>query len=251
MLIAFQPILPFMLVLHLTLTLIALTPICEGFMRTLCGANEIVTEADKNYLEPLFEEVYSEAMCKYPSISKKIKLYKSKEVMPNAYALGSNTIVLTKGAIETFSSDELKGVIAHELGHIAHGDTKMTLVIFANNIIVWSILLIVNALLSMTANISRMFGDNAVGYKVMIWIKKVVLFLLTQIVLVIIAFGSRGSEYLADEFAYNIGYGIELIKVLTTLSRMDFKKETSILSVLKESHPDLEYRIARLEQMQY
>ena len=111
----FKEALPLMLTLHIILLFFALTPVCEALMRMLCGTNRIVTEADKKYLQPLFEEVYKETKEKYPSISKNIQLFKSKEVVPNAYALGSNTIVLTKGAIETFSSDELKGVIAHEL----------------------------------------------------------------------------------------------------------------------------------------
>ena len=42
----------------------------------------------------------------------------------NAFAIGRNTIAVTMGAIETFSSDELKGIIAHEFGHLSNGDTN-------------------------------------------------------------------------------------------------------------------------------
>ena len=40
----------------------------------------------------------------------------------NAMAFGTRSIGLTEGAFRTFSNEELKGVISHELGHIHHHD---------------------------------------------------------------------------------------------------------------------------------
>ncbi|WCL50072.1 M48 family metallopeptidase [Leptospira sp. GIMC2001] len=49
----------------------------------------------------------------------------------NAFAAGYNpgdaVIGVTKGAIETFSRDEMQGVIAHEFSHILNGDMKMNI----------------------------------------------------------------------------------------------------------------------------
>ncbi len=51
----------------------------------------------------------------------------------NAFAIGTNennsAVVLTKGIIETLDSSELEAVIAHEVAHIVHQDTKLMMVI--------------------------------------------------------------------------------------------------------------------------
>ncbi len=51
----------------------------------------------------------------------------------NAFAVGTNkkncAVVLTKGLIETLDSSELEAVIAHEVAHIVHRDTKLMMVI--------------------------------------------------------------------------------------------------------------------------
>ncbi|HDR5277533.1 TPA: M48 family metalloprotease [Bacillus thuringiensis] len=40
------------------------------------------------------------------------------EPFPNAYALGSKTICVTKGLLKTANEEELAGVLAHEIGHV-------------------------------------------------------------------------------------------------------------------------------------
>lgn len=51
----------------------------------------------------------------------------------NAFAVGTNkensAVVLTRGLIETLDSSELEAVIAHEVAHIVHQDTKLMMVI--------------------------------------------------------------------------------------------------------------------------
>lgn len=46
--------------------------------------------------------------------------------MPNAFVFGrtnkSATLTLTRGLLNSLSQDEVKGVIAHEIGHIKHND---------------------------------------------------------------------------------------------------------------------------------
>jgi len=46
--------------------------------------------------------------------------------MPNAFVFGrtnkSATLTLTRGLLNTLTKDEVKGVIAHEIGHIKHND---------------------------------------------------------------------------------------------------------------------------------
>jgi len=69
-------------------------------------------------------------------IKNKVKIPKIMIVntaMPNAFVFGrtnrSATLGLTQGLLNTLSQDEVKGVIAHEVGHLKHNDmVVMTLV---------------------------------------------------------------------------------------------------------------------------
>ena len=68
---------------------------------------------------------------------------------------------------------------------------------------------------------------------------------------VIMSLNSRRSEYLADGFAYRIGFGVNLINALYLLKQMDMGGKMSIKDRLMSSHPYLADRIARLENMDY
>ena len=49
----------------------------------------------------------------------------------NAFAAGWSTkdaaVAVTRGSLETFSRDELQGVIAHEFSHVFHGDMRLNI----------------------------------------------------------------------------------------------------------------------------
>ena len=55
------------------------------------------------------------------------KIYYLPSAMPNAFATGRDpqhgVVALSKGLMEQLNSEEISGVIAHELGHIRHRDT--------------------------------------------------------------------------------------------------------------------------------
>lgn len=51
----------------------------------------------------------------------------------NAFAIGTNknncAVILTKGLVETLDNSELEAVIAHEVAHIVHQDTKLMMIV--------------------------------------------------------------------------------------------------------------------------
>lgn len=200
---------------------LALSPIGETIVRLMEGAKPIQTQEDKDYLLPIFEEVYEEAKEFSPNINKGIELYVTDSMAVNAFAIGRKTVALTRGAIYTFSPDELKGILAHELGHMVNGDTKALLIKLIGNgffsIIIFALRIIVNIL----ENISLMIGHKNIVLAVISFITIISrIFMDLSIVAfifigdVIIALNSRYSEYLADEYAYLIGYGEDLKKLL-------------------------------------
>jgi heat shock protein HtpX len=60
------------------------------------------------------------------------KIYIIPEATPNAFATGRNpdhgSVAVTQGLLSILNREQLKGVIAHELGHIRHRDTLIMVV---------------------------------------------------------------------------------------------------------------------------
>ncbi len=236
---------------------LALSPIGESVVRLMEGANPILTQEDKDYLLPLFEEVYEEAKNFSPNINKDIKLYITDSMSVNAFAVGRKTVAVTRGAISAFTKDELKGVLAHELGHMANGDTKALLIKLVGNGFFSLIILVLRLILNIIHIIPTVLGRKNIiilTYGFIAFLAKV----LFEIVIfatiffgdVIIALNSRYSEYLADEYAYLIGFGDDLKNALYLLSKISLPRKISLTERLKSSHPYISARIERLENLQ-
>lgn len=231
---------------------IALSPVGEYILRLSQGARLVGTRQEREYLMPLFEDVYQAAMVKQPRLSRKIKLYMEDAMHVNAYAVGRNTVVVTKGAMEAFSEDELKGVLAHEFGHLAHGDTKALLLNVVGNGLFTVIILIMRVCI-FVCNLmyAALDSSGALGIFVTIvrFIFDIGIFLFLALGQIILAIDSRRGEYRADAFAYHAGYGEELTQALYLLQNISMNQKVSLFERLKSSHPNLAARITRLEMM--
>ena len=76
----------------------------------------------------------------------------------NAYTYGRKTVCLTEGLLER-SDDEIKGVIAHEIGHIVNHDTDLLQVVNVANVYVTIYALIIAAIV-----LFYKFSFKAVGW---------------------------------------------------------------------------------------
>lgn len=235
---------------------LALSPVGEVIVRIMEGARPIHTQDDKDYLLPIFEEVYEEAKNYTPNINQDIELYVTDSMAVNAFAVGRKTVAVTRGAIYAFSEDELKGILAHELGHMANGDTKALLIQLVGNgffsLIIFALRLIMN-IIQMISN--ALSGKNVVILVIAFvaffsrLLIDVSIFLLLFIGDVIIALNSRYSEYLADEYSYLIGFGEDLKSALYVISKISMPRKATLTERLKASHPYTSARIERLENM--
>ncbi len=231
--------------------LIALSPVGEVLLRFIEKVRPISTREEKEYLLPLFEEVYENAKQKDTKLNSNIKLYIIDNMYVNAFAIGRKTIAVTMGAIQTFSQDELKGVIAHEFGHLSNGDTKALLLSTIGNgiftiliFILRIIMLITEVVFSLTripfldvfAVIARFLFD--IGVIIFSYVSEIIL-----------SINSRQNELWADKFAFDIGYGEELIDSLHILQKISLPHNMSILDRLRASHPNTAKRIEQLENL--
>lgn len=233
---------------------IALSPVGESLLRIIEGANPIYTQEDKDYLLPIFEEVYEEAKTQIPTLNNKIQLFISESMSINAFAVGRKTIAVTRGAIYGLNTEELKGVLAHEFGHMAHGDTKALLIhIIGNGIfsIIISVIQLCRRIIEFILAIFNSDNVAATSMWLICWIMGIIIDLYIIIFInignIIISLNNRQSEYYADEFAYSIGYGEELKNALYALAKISLSGKVSLKERLLSSHPHIRARIQRLE----
>ena len=113
--------------------------------------------------------------------------------MPNAFVFGrtskSATMTLTRGLLGTLTKDEVRGVIAHEIGHIKHNDMVVMTVISVIPTIAYFI-----ALSTMFGGRTRDHGGSAM----LIGVGAFAVYFITNL---LILYFSRLREFYADDFA--------------------------------------------------
>lgn len=241
--------------------LIALSPVGEWILRVQNGCKKIKRKEQIAIVEPIFNEVYAKAKEIYPELSDDITLYvKSKrkknddEEGPNAFAAGRKTICITEDLLNQ-PEEQIKAVLGHEFGHLAHRDTDIVLVITVGNMIITAIIsyvllicAIFRALFGFMSQGKDDGGAGLVGVLVtafFILIINLMNRLWSQIGVWLCMKSSRSNEYLADEFSFNLGYGVPLCEFLDEVAG-DCKAE-GLFAALASSHPDTDDRISRLQ----
>lgn len=210
----------------------------------------------------LVEMVYDFARkAKLPKMPE-VGIYDSPEV--NAFATGPTKsralVAVSSGLLQKMNRDELEGVIAHEVAHIANGDmVTMTLIQGVINTLVLILARIISVAVSQNFD-ER--GRPAIQFG---------LYLALQIVLsilgsIVVNYFSRAREYRADSGGARLAGKDKMLSALKALSRMygpvelREEREHESLAALKISgrpakslaalfatHPPLPERIQALE----
>lgn len=224
------------------------------------GAKE-VTQGEAPELFGMVAELTSKASLPMP------KIYMMENDTPNAFATGRNpehsAVAVTTGIVRILSRDELMGVIGHELSHIKHRD-----------ILISTIAATMAGAISMLATMARwgaIFGggrsdeeEGGGGGNILV-VLLVSIFASIAAMLVQMAI-SRSREYLADEGGAHLAHPLSLAKALGKLEvaahRIPMQANPStahmfivnplrgggVLSLFS-THPPIENRIAKLEEM--
>ena len=244
------------LIVYVASVIMALSPIGEFILRVQNGCRKITDAADINRLEPLFREVYYKAKKANPMISSDVRLFINDDEAPNAFATGRKTMCVTRGLL-SHSDEEIKATLGHEFGHLAHKDTDRILVVSVGNTIITIIFMIIqvciiiaNVLVAIASVFSRHGALIAIFNALVTFLSLIVLRGLMKLWT---AFGvalcmktSRGNEYQADEFSFNLGYGNDLCRLLATFGDV---KSKGLFASLASSHPQSSDRIARLVEL--
>ncbi|MBO1518324.1 zinc metalloprotease HtpX [Oceanisphaera pacifica] len=113
----------------------------------------------------------------------------------NAFAAGWNKdnalVAVTSGLLSKLTRSEVQAVIAHEVGHILHGDSKLTLYVG----ILANVILTLTNIFAHVFLFSRSRNSNANKAKMLLMVLNFVLPLITQVLYLYL---SRSREYMAD-----------------------------------------------------
>ena len=194
--------------------------------------------------------------------------------MPNAFATGRNAdhavVCATRGIMRRLENDELEGVLAHEMSHVAHKDVQVMTIA--------SFLAIIAALLVRLAFYSELFGggrrsndQNALPIMFILMIVSAVVYAISFLLIRLL---SRYRELSADRSGALLtgqpsALKSALVKVTGQIGRIPTKdlrtsqplnqfffapamhlSGKSGLGNLFSTHPSLERRLAELDKIQ-
>ncbi|MBI2173488.1 MAG: M48 family metalloprotease [Candidatus Aenigmarchaeota archaeon] len=145
---------------------------------------------------PWLHEMLDE-LCKKAKLKKKPRLHIVNDSTPNAFAFGrtrsSSFIALHTGLLESLNKDEIKSVLAHEVGHIKHNDIVLITIASMIPIFVYYLIIAIGSI----ASRSRNDDDNGISF-IFIWIGAYIAQFFTYL---LVLYLSRVREFYADAFA--------------------------------------------------
>ena len=234
---------------------VALSPLGEYIVRKQTKCSEIKDESVRNFIEPIFREVLGKARQVNPEIPDDVELYMNDSEDVNAFATGRKTVCVTRGMLQQ-DPEMIRATLGHEMGHLAHHDTDLILVVTVGNMIVNAFFVMVRiggkifkTISLMVAMVSR-DRDNVAAALIMhvsaiitdfILVKLMSLW--TKLGTMLVMKSSRSQEYEADEFSFNLGYGEALCGLLDSFPAAHDK---GLFANLMSSHPDKNERIKKL-----
>ena len=223
----------------------------DTIFKILEGARILETKREKEYLLPLFEEVYQDVKELYPSLPK-IKLHIVDTMTANAMAIGNHTVAVTQGAIDTFSAEELKGIIAHEISHIYYGDTKVAIINTIGNGIFAVLTFFIKLFIRGLEYIAMMCESTVIQavLNLLRYLLELCIFVMLWLGELILSFNSRSNELKADKFAFDTGYGGQLTEALYIIQKMSLGQKMKLVHKMIASHPRTSKRIGRLEELE-
>lgn len=234
---------------------------CDKIVLRMYGAQQI-SEAEAPQLYSIVSSLAQKAAIPMP------KVYIIENDSPNAFATGRNpsngVVAVTTGIMRILSKEELEGVLAHEISHIKHRD-----------ILVQTVAATLAGAITMIANFARFtafFGGGSSDGEGRGNIFSVIIFsMIAAFAAMLIQLAiSRSREYMADDRGAHLsGNPLFLAGALKKLTAgvarspmNDANPSTAPLFIVNpfsakgvlalfSTHPPIEERIKRLEDMAY
>ncbi len=231
----------------------------------MMGVKVIPTDVRDPQLRELVQTVHQLAQAAGLPKMPEVGIYESPEV--NAFATGPtksrSLVAVSSGLLERMSPDQVKGVLGHEVAHIANGDmVTMTLIQGVVNAFVMFLARIIAYGLTMArGNDNEESQGSPMMFHIVTFVLEMVFMVLGSIV---VSWFSRYREYRADIGGARIAGRENMISALQGLQRtvmepvdpahsqpaiasMKISSKPGGFAALFSTHPPLEQRIERLK----
>lgn len=221
---------------------------------------ETAANRDEQWLLDTVAELSQQAGIKMPEVG----IFPAQQA--NAFATGWNKndalVAVSQGLLQRFRPEEVKAVLAHEIGHVANGDmVTMSLVQGVVNTFVMFFARIAGYAVDSFLKKDDEEGQagSGIGYMITVFVFELLFGVLASIV---VSWFSRRREYRADEAGADLAGKQAMIGALQrlkaeygmpdelqgSLSAFAISSHTAAgLTALFSSHPDLDDRIAALQ----
>ncbi len=222
------------------------------------------TLAEEEILHELFSEVQQRSRFR-----KKVRLFISEDEGFDAFATGERTIAVSKLLLEKMSTDEIRGVLAHELGHLESLDCRIGAAYITASAIPFKFYKICLRIRKAVASgcflmiiffgflgllfilIAAQFISHSHSVKPVLVIP--IYLLIFPLFQRMINFCSitvtRFREYRQDAYAHSLGYGKGLLTALHRLAVSGKMEVNRYMIMTTHNHPIIYNRIRRLEKL--
>jgi len=232
----------------------------DKLVLTMTGA-KLIQESDNPKLFGLIHEVIIASGMPMPKVAIVV------DSAPNAFATGRNPehalIAFTTGILDAMDRDQLQGVIAHEMAHVANRDTLVSAVAATTA----GAIAIVSDMLTRMMFFGGRRDSNSNGNPIALIISLIVLILAPLAAIMLKSAISRKRESLADatavSFTRNPAGLRSALEVLASDSTVVQQRSTAVAHIWIESpldsksvsklfstHPPIQERIAVLKSME-
>ena len=206
-------------------------------------------------LQDCFAEVLQRAGC-----VKKFRLRIAEVEGEEAFACNNNVIAVSKAMLDRLTDEELKGVLAHELGHLLSKDTTVSWA-FVTASDLPALVRLVFAILRPI--IRRLLALTLIILVMLFLFKPMLLMPVIAMALFLVTFSlldrlfrwlrlvlSRQCEYKQDAYAHRLGYGTGLRDALKKLAQYGREQVNAYFILMNSTHPVIYQRIRRLEKLE-
>jgi heat shock protein HtpX len=234
----------------------------------MMGVQIISPETNDPALRELLHEVHTLARTAELSVMPEVGVYDSPDV--NAFATGptksSSLVAVSTGLLHRMNKQELRGVLGHEIAHIANGD-MVTMTLIQGIVNAFAMFLARAIAFAITSAGSR--DDDERGSSFTYFAIQMVLEIVFMILgSMVVAWFSRYREYRADKGGARLAGNSNMILALQRLQRafetntVEVQESASVQAMkissrpsrflsLFSTHPPLAERIKRLQKSTY
>lgn len=230
----------------------------EWMLRLYSGARKTIPREDKK-LNPIIERVQQAIEIKLSRKKIPVHLMVVDEPIPNAFAIGKSTIIVSRALYEKSTDEELAGVIAHEFGHLHNGDSNQLGIALGMSLVSMTISITAGFFAMLIGGLSNLSGSTKsdsgaaiaiFGFFTLFFVMFFTFFVRAGnwILNLAMLFIGRKQEHKADQFAIKAGFGAGLLSFLETIKDMEFEKPKTLFSRIYATHPATMLRIGEVEK---